>query len=254
MKRFQGRVVVVTGAGSGIGRQIAADLHAEGATVCLLGRRADMLEDTRRTLAASGDQRTIHTFACDVSSPAMTADVFARLKQQGDLVSALVNSAGVNPSRNTVTDTSEDDWNHTLAVNLTGAFNCSKAAIPHMRESGGGSIVNIASIAGILALRKRASYMASKWGLVGLSKSMAVDYAPENIRVNTVCPGYVETPLTRPFLERLTKDEYSDLVATHALRRLGTPGDVSAAVLFLLSDQASWITGVDLPVDGGCSL
>lgn len=252
--RFQGRVVVVTGAGSGIGQQIAADLHAEGATVCLLGRRADVLEDTRRKLAAAGDERTVHAITCDVSSPAMTAGVFAMLKQQGHLVSALVNSAGVNPSRNAVTETSDEDWNHTLEVNLTGAFNCSKAAIPHMRESGGGSIVNIASIAGILALRKRASYMASKWGLVGLSKSMAIDYAADNIRVNTVCPGYVETPLTRPFLERLTTDEHSDLVATHALRRLGTPGDISAAVLFLLSDHASWITGVDLPVDGGCSL
>ncbi len=252
--RFASNVIVVTGGGSGIGLQIASDLYDEGATVCLLGRQGHVLEQAREALERRrGAGRVLH-FACDVSSPEATTEVFDALKHQGHLVSSLVNNAGINPSRHRVGETSDQAWQQTLDVNLTGAFNCSRAAIAHMLTLGAGSIVNIASIAGIMALPQRASYMASKWGLVGLSRSMAIDYAAHKIRVNTVCPGYVETPLTKPFLETLTSEQREALITSHALERLGTPNDIAAAVLFLLSDAASWITGVELPVDGGCTL
>ena len=161
-----------------------------------------------------------------------------------------MNNAAINLSRNDILHTDYRDWLETLNVNLTGAFNCSQAAVEQMLEAGRGSIVNIASVGGLNPFRTRTSYNASKSGLIGLTQSMALDYAEEGIRVNAVCPGYVRTELTIPLFERMGEERFNQLVNAHAMRRLGRPEEISSAVLFLLSEEASF-PGVALPVDGG---
>ncbi len=242
--RFKEKTIVVTGAGSGIGKQITYDLVHEGATVYAIGRTEEKLASLKRS-------SSLITNVCDISIPEDVTKLFEHLKKEGHAVTGLVNNAGINPSRNVLGNTSFDDWEKTIATNLTGVFNCSKAALEHMISVGAGSIVNISSIAGICALKERASYMSSKWGLVGLTQSIAIDYAKHNIRANCVCPGYVETPLVENYLSALSDDEHEALKKSHALGRFGSIHDIARAVLFLLSDDSSWITGVTLPVDGG---
>lgn len=247
--RFEGRTIVVTGGGTGIGAQLSRDLCREGATVYVVGRRAEPLAALEAEGAAGPG--TIRARACDVAQADQVDTLFTRILDEAGPVYGIVNNAGVNPSRNTIADTTPEDWNTTINVNLTGAYHCAHAAIPQMVRGGRGAIVNVASIAAITGLRKRGAYTASKAGLVGLTQSLAIDFAPSKIRVNCVCPGYVETDLVAPFLKSLAATEHAALVGSHPLGRLGRPDDVSKAVCFLLSDDAEWITGAVLPVDGG---
>ena len=251
--RFKDQTIIVTGGGSGIGAQVVRDLYVEGATVAFLGRSEDKLQKLIAELEAKGDGRLL-PYSCDVSSEKEVHQVFEDLKKKGKPVTGLVNNAAVNPSRNTITNTSAADWEKTLQVNLTGAFHCTKEAVTQMLEGNGGSIVNISSIAGITALRERSAYCASKFGLVGLTESTALDYASQDIRVNCICPGYVKTPLVEKFFKGLSSVKAEELIQAHPMKRLGTPSDISNAVLFLLSDEATWITGAVLPVDGGYSV
>jgi len=249
--RFDGKTIVVTGGGTGIGLQTAKDLHAEGAFVHILGRNAEKLARAREALGG-GARAFVHQ--CDVSEEAIVEETFRAIEDASGKVYGLVNNAAINPSRNDVLHTQAKDWRDTLEVNLTGAFNCSKAAARQMLELGKGSIVNISSVGGLNAFRTRTSYNVSKFGLIGLTESMAIDYAEMNIRVNAICPGYVRTELTAPLFEKMGREKFEALVSAHAMRRLGRPEEISKAVLFLLSEEASFITGVALPVDGGYHL
>ncbi len=248
--RFSGKSVVVTGGGSGIGLQIAKDLYSEGAVVHILGRNLEKLERAKKDIASADDSRAF-SHSCDISDYERVLEVFSSIEQISGNVYGLVNNAAVNPSRNDIVRTSCQDWMTTLNVNLTGAFNCSKAAIEQMLAAGEGSIVNISSVGGLNPFRTRTSYNTSKFGLIGLTESMALDFADKNIRVNAVCPGYVRTELTEPLFERMGQELFGRLVDAHAMKRLGRPEEISRAVLFLLSEEASFITGVALPVDGG---
>ncbi len=255
--RFSGKIAVVTGGGSGIGQQIAKDLYAEGAIVHILGRDKEKLEkaggeieqDIKLKIERSG--RRMFSHQCDVSDPARVREVFSFIKGECGNITCLVNTAGINPSRNDILHTDYKDWKETLNVNLSGPFNCSQAAALQMLEAGSGSIVNISSVGGLNPFRARTSYNSSKFGLIGLTESMALDYADKNIRVNAVCPGYVRTELTIPLFEKMGKEKFERLVNDHAMRRLGRPEEISRAVLFLLSEEASFITGIAMPVDGG---
>lgn len=247
-------VIVVTGAGSGIGAEIVAQLSAAGTTICGLGRQSATLERMRETVMQRSNAGTVLIEPCDIGCIDDVTRVFSTLRERQYQVVGLVNNAGIVATRSACTDTDDAAWGKTLQINLTGAFHCARAAIPSMVAAGGGSIVNIASIAGVTALRNRAAYMSSKWGLVGLSQSLAIDYARAGIRSNCVCPGYVRTPLTHDYLEQLPKAELSQLQRAHPLGRFGTPADIAHAVCFLLSDAAAWITGAVLPVDGGYTL
>lgn len=250
MQRFSGKSVVVAGGGSGIGLQIANDLWAEGAVVHILGRNIEKLEKAREAISPGKSSRVV-PHQCDISDNERVREVFGRIAQVSGMVYGLVNSAAINPSRNGILDTEYGDWLDTLGVNLSGAFNCCRAAVGQMLISGSGSIVNISSVGGLSPFRTRTSYNASKFGLIGLTQSIALDYADRNIRANAVCPGYVRTELTSPLFERLGPERFEQLVNAHAMRRLGKPEEISRAVLFLLSEEASFITGVALPVDGG---
>ena len=248
--RFEDQVIVVTGASSGIGKQVSEDLIAEGASVAAIGKEEKKLTELKKFIGSS----RLHTYQCDVSNEEEVKSTFKTIKKDIHLINCLVNSAGINPSRKAINETDIKDWKETLNVNLTGTFNCIKVAVNHMKELGSGSIVNISSIAGIVAMENRAAYSASKSGVIGLTKSVAIDYAASNIRVNCVSPGYVITPLVSGYIENLSKKEKKSLIESHLLGRLGSTQEVSKTILFLLSKDSSWTTGINLAVDGGFSL
>jgi NAD(P)-dependent dehydrogenase (short-subunit alcohol dehydrogenase family) len=250
--RLESKVSIITGAGSGLGKGIASLFAREGSAVVI----AELLEangrEVARQIEAGGGSslfvRTDITAAADAERMVdETLRVFGR-------IDVLVNNAGINPSRTPVHETSEESWDRTLAVNLKGAFLCSKSVLPVMMRQHGGAIINIASIVGAMGVSDRASYAASKGGLIGLGRSMAVDYAPYGIRVNTLNPGFVETELTRIYFDKLREQDpkkMDRLIEHHPLGRLGRPEDVAHAALFLAADESSWMTGLDIGVDGG---
>ena len=250
MKIFEDKVYVVTGGGSGIGEQISKDLLRSKAKVLVFGRSLNKLNKLKK----SYDSERLKVFTCDVSDEASVSEIFKNIKKTHGQISGLVNSAGVNPSRNKITKTSEKHWDETININLKGTFNCIKHSIPLMENNKKGSIVNISSIAGIFGLENRSAYSASKAGIVGLTKSVATDYASSNIRANCICPGYVETPLVSTYLKNLSKIDKNKLVNAHLLGRVGTVKEISNFTLFLLSDLTAWTTGAVIPVDGGYSL
>jgi meso-butanediol dehydrogenase/(S,S)-butanediol dehydrogenase/diacetyl reductase len=220
------RVIVVTGAASGIGAACVERCRAAGATVEELD-------------AASG---------VDVSDKQAVAEAMNGIAGRHGRIDGLVNCAGI-AFRAPVAEHDEERWEALMRVNVGGVFLASKYAIPHMRR--GASIVHMSSAVALTGVRNRAGYSATKGAIVALTRNMALDYAPRGIRVNCLCPGFTRTPLIGRLLD--TPDGEAKLTALHPLGRLGEPEDIANAVAFLLSDQASWITGVALAVDGGFS-
>ena len=247
--RLKDKVAIVTGAGTGLGRAIAIMFAREGAKVALNGRRKEPLEKVAAEIAQAGG--TALACAGDVTKAAdvkrmveATVTAFGRLD-------ILVNNAGGIPERGPVLGMSEEGFRKTLDVNLTSAFLCSKQALPELIKTRG-NIVNVASLAGLRGAPNNTAYGAAKGGMVILTKDMAVDYAPQGVRVNAVCPAYVETDLNRELLADMKKTgEYEALVKMHPLGRLGEPDDIAYAAVYLASDEAKWITGLPLSVDGG---
>ena len=237
MTRLQGRRAIVTGGGSGIGRAISHRFAAEGAAVVvadLIGERADAVADEIGGTPVQADV----TVAADV----------ARLVGDAGLVDVLVNNAGGGMADD-VLEIGEDEWDTDLAVNLKSAFLCSKAVLPGMIERGSGVIVNIASVNG-LAFFANEPYSAAKAGMISLTRSLAARYGRHGIRAVAIAPGTIRTPLWQ---ERVDKEPaiFERLVRWYPLRRVGEPEDVANAAAFLASDDASWITGEVLRVDGG---
>lgn len=228
--RLKNKTILITGAASGIGKAIATRCLREGAHV--IGW------DTSPVAGANASR------IVDVGDELQVKSALLSLEH----LDGLVSSAGI-ARRATVVNTNSTDWDDVLRVNLRGSFLVSKYALPLM--TAGGSIIHMASVTGITGLRNRAAYSASKGAVVALTRSMAIDYAKMGIRVNCLCPGFVRTPLT----ETLFSDEQraAALTAIHPLGRLGEPDDIANAAFFLLSDDASWITGQAIAVDGGLS-
>ncbi len=249
--RLKDKVAIVTGAGTGLGRAIALMFGREGATVTLAGRRAEPLEKTAAEIRQAGG--TALVCAGDVTKAADVARmVDSALKSFGRL-DILVNNAGGIAERGPVLGMSEDGFRKTLDANVTSAFLCSREALPELIRTKG-NIVNIASLAGLRGAPNNAAYGAAKGAMVILTKDMAMDHASQGVRVNAVCPAYIETDLNRAMLEGLKKTgEYEALVKMHILGRLGEPDDVAYATVYLASDEAKWLTGVTLGVDGGIS-
>jgi meso-butanediol dehydrogenase / (S,S)-butanediol dehydrogenase / diacetyl reductase len=226
--RVQGKVIVVTGGASGIGQACVSVLRQEGAEVVVIDKDAQPAVDV-------------------TDAPAVAAAMEEAARRYG-AIHGLVNSAGI-AIRRSVTELDDADWQRVLDVNLRGAFLCSRYAIPYMRE--GGSIVHLSSVVGITGVRNRAAYSASKGGLVALMRNMAMDYAERRIRVNCVCPGFVRTPFTAAIFA--DPEKKARLTELHPLGRLGEPEDIARAILFLISEESSWITGQAIAVDGGFS-
>jgi NAD(P)-dependent dehydrogenase (short-subunit alcohol dehydrogenase family) len=248
---FSGAAVLVTGGTSGIGAAIARAFGDAGAAVLLTGRDSERGSEVAADIASDGG--TAEFLAADITDAGACGQLVEAVLARFGRLDVLVNNAGII-YRVDAEETTEDMWDETIAVNLTAAFRMSRAAIPAIREQGGGSIVNIASDWALVGGRRAVAYCASKGGLLLMTKAMALDHADENIRVNAICPTDVMTPMLADEFRATGLSDEAGLAALGEaipLGRVGTPEEVARAVLFLASDQASFMTGVGLPVDGG---
>lgn len=249
-RELDGRVAVVTGGANGIGLATASLLAAEGAGVALVDTDASALDEARQRIEGEGGH--VLAVAADVSSVDTAGDAIARVIGHFGRLDILFNNAGI-ARRATVVDIAIDDWDKTVAVNLRGVFLMSRFAIPHIAEAGGGAIVNTGSGWGLVGGSRAASYCATKAAVVNLTRAMAIDHAPQNIRVNCVCPGDVDTNLLRGEGEQLGIDPEAFMAesADRPMQRVGRPDEIAQAVLYLVSDRSSYVTGTSLVVDGG---
>jgi NAD(P)-dependent dehydrogenase (short-subunit alcohol dehydrogenase family) len=245
--RLRGKIAIVTGAGSGIGRACAVALAREGARVVLVGRRRERLEETAHEI---GDDALV--LAGDVSKKDEISRIVEQTVARFGGVNVLLNNAGVLHI-GTVEQITEEQWDETFNINVRGLWLLSRVVLPHMRKGGGGSIINMASVLGINGARNRASYAPSKGAVVLLTKCMAIDHGHEHIRVNTICPSFVETDLTATVISKAPDPNLvrSERIAVHPLGRLGQPEDIAGLAVYLASDESSWVTGSVFPVDGG---
>ena len=239
-----GKVAIVTGGGRGLGRAIARGLAQHGARLVLSGRTATTLEATAaelgpETLAHAGD------VAVEADVIALRDAALARFGR----IDILVSNAGVNPIYKTIEKTTLDEWQHILGINLTGTFLCAKHIGGAMAEAGGGSVINISSVAGHVGLRRSVPYCATKGGVELMTKALALDWASKRVRVNCIAPGYFETDLTAGMIANEALS--SRLLGQTPMGRFGRDPDLVGAAIFLASDASAYITGQSLAVDGG---
>ncbi|HMM28161.1 MAG TPA: SDR family NAD(P)-dependent oxidoreductase [Aggregatilineaceae bacterium] len=244
--RFVDRTVIVTGGASGIGRATAQLFAAEGARVVVVDvQRAQGEATVAEILRASG---SAYFVCCDVSQEHDVAQMVARAVEVFGGIDILFLNAGIGLAKD-VAHTTLEEWDRVLGVNVRGVYLCSRYALPYLKQRGEGSIVIDASANGVLAEAELGAYCASKGALIALTRSMALDYARDNIRVNCVCPGYIDTPINAGYFASPGAREKA--ARLHPIGRIGQPQDVANAVLFLASSEASFITGAALAVDGG---
>jgi NAD(P)-dependent dehydrogenase (short-subunit alcohol dehydrogenase family) len=244
---LNGRVALVTGAANGIGRATALAFAAAGADVLLADRDAEGGEKAAAEVEAAGVKaRFVQIDVADAAQ--VEAMVATAVDDLGGLDMAF-NNAGIEPTSAPLADGTRDDWDRIIAVDLTAVWLCMQAEIPHLLKRGG-AIVNCSSIAGLVGFPGAAPYVAAKHGVVGLTKTAALDYAEQGLRVNAVCPGVIDTPMIQRFTHG-DPEATQALTASEPVQRLGRPEEIAAAVVWLCSDEASFVTGQAIAVDGG---
>jgi NAD(P)-dependent dehydrogenase (short-subunit alcohol dehydrogenase family) len=246
--RFTGRVAFVTGAASGIGRATAVAFAQEGARVAILDRTEDALRETAEAIRTNGGD--VLTIACDVAQPDEVEVAVRRVVEAFGQLDVAFNNAGVENKAAPVAEIELSEWDRILDINLRGTFICMKHELAQMVRQGGGVIVNTSSGAGIRGVAGGASYAASKHAIIGLTKSAALDYAKQNIRINAVLPGNIETPM----MDRFTGGDIQKAIDLEPVGRLGRPEEIANAVLWMSADLGAFVTGAAISVDGGWSL
>ncbi len=245
-----GKVAFVTGGGTGIGGAVALRLAARGVHVAIVGRRLEPLE-------AVAEQSGAWAVQCDVGSTASVESAVQQVVERFGRIDIVVNNAGI-AQRAGVEELDDEGWSSMIEINLTGPARVARAAVPHMRARGGGAIVNVASVGALFAARKSVAYSTTKAGLLGLTRSMAMDLGPVGIRVNTLCPGWVDTPMAGKAstaagqIHDLDEAQSRELlVRNNPIRRMADPDEIASCVEFLVSGAASFVTGAMLVADGG---
>jgi NAD(P)-dependent dehydrogenase (short-subunit alcohol dehydrogenase family) len=249
---LSGKTALVTGAGSGIGAAIAETFAAARARVFVTDLDEAGARSTTERIAAAGGRAEALTL--DVRDEEMCRAVAGRVRDRAGQLDVLVNNAGVGHV-GTVLTTAGDDMDRLYSVNVRGLFNVTKAFLPEMVARKAGVIINMASAGGLVGIRDRISYCTSKFAVVGLTRSMALDHALDGIRVNCICPGRVETPFVAARLREYADPEqaYREMSSSQAIGRMGRPEEIAAAALYLASDEAAFVTGTALAIDGGWS-
>jgi len=245
MNRFENQIIFVTGASGGIGRATVQRIQSEGGTVC-----AGVLESQLGEDLAGADPITL-----DVTSETNWAAAIETIRQRYGKLHVLVNNAGIRAT-GYAEETSLEQWYQAIDTNLTSIFLGCRAAIPLIRESGGGAIVNLSSITGIRGIERMVAYSASKSGVISMTSSLAMDHAKDNIRVNAVCPGAIRTPMVINLLNEADDPAEAEarMVTKHPIGRIAEPEEVASVIAFLASSDASFVTGMSIPVDGGRSI
>ena len=242
--KLKGKVALVTGAAQGIGKAIALLLARNGADIVVSDINLEKAEETAKEIRAIGPKAM--AVKVDVANWSDVERMVTGILEKLAKIDILVNNAGITRDK-LILRMTEEDWDAVLGVNLKGTFNCTKAVVRHMAKQRSGKIVNIASVVGEMGNAGQANYSASKAGVIGLTKTIAREYAQRGINVNAIAPGYIETPMTEALPEK-AKEELRKLIP---MERLGKPEDVAEAVLFLVSEESSYITGQVLNVNGG---
>jgi len=254
--RLKGKVALITGGGTGLGAAFTKRFVEEGAKVVITGRRKELLDKVAAGLPAG----SVLAFQGDVSDVESAKAMVDATIKFGGKIDVLVNNAGIDPS-GAVVELPVEQWQKVIGINLTGPFLMMKAAIPEMIKNGGGSIVNIASLAGLRCIPAMPAYSASKSGLIGLSQATALDYGAQKIRVNVVAPGPIRTEMLEHSMQGLADATKNDITGALniltkflPLKRPALPEEVAGAVVFLASDDAAYVTGITVPVEGGACI
>ena len=247
MPDLKGKVALVTGAASGIGRESALAFARAGAKVVVSDVTVDAGEETVRMIQGAGGEAIF--VRCDVSKEDDVKNLIAKTIETYGRLDCAHNNAGIEGLAGPCAECTEENWDRTLGINLKGVWWCCKYEIPEMLKVGGGAIVNTSSVAGLVGFPGIPAYTASKHAVAGLTKSIALDYAKQNIRCNAVCPGVIHTPMVDRFSGG-TQEGLDAMAATEPVGRLGQPSEIADAVVYLCSDEASFVTGIAMPVDG----